>query len=87
LVPDLAVEILSKSNTRREMQRKLREYFAAGVRLVWYVDPKNVTAEVYTSSDGEPIRLDENGVLDGSEVLPGLTISIREWFRRAEGGA
>src|SRR5262249_14451440 len=39
LVPDLAVEVLSASNTRQEMDRKLHEYFATGVRLVWYVDP------------------------------------------------
>ena len=38
-IPDLAVEVLSPSNTRHEMAIKLREYFAAGVRLVWYVDP------------------------------------------------
>jgi Uma2 family endonuclease len=35
LVPDLAIEILSAGNTKKEMQRKLREYFEAGVRLVW----------------------------------------------------
>src|SRR5436305_5758887 len=37
--PDLAVEVLSRSNTRREMERKRREYFAAGTQLVWEVDP------------------------------------------------
>ena len=41
LVPDLAVEVLSESNTPREMERKLKEYFVAGVTTVWYVDPKN----------------------------------------------
>src|SRR5437667_459172 len=39
LAPDLAVEILSKTNTPAEMKRKLREYFLAGVRLVWMIDP------------------------------------------------
>ena len=39
LVPDLAVEVLSPSNTKHEMATKLREYFAAGVRIVWYADP------------------------------------------------
>src|SRR5206468_3137285 len=37
IAPDLAVEILSESNTKAEMDRKLREYFAAGARLVWYL--------------------------------------------------
>jgi Uma2 family endonuclease len=49
VVPDLAVEILSPSNTVREMERKLREYFTAGTRLVWIVDPATSTARVYTS--------------------------------------
>lgn len=39
LVPDLAVEVLSKSNTRAEIKRKLRDYFRAGVRRVWVIDP------------------------------------------------
>lgn len=47
LVPDLAVEVLSESNTRQEMDRKLREYFAARVRLVWIVDPRTRSASVF----------------------------------------
>ena len=39
IVPDLAVEVLSRSNSAGEMSRKVKEYFSAGVRLVWYVDP------------------------------------------------
>ena len=39
LAPDLAVEVISPSNTTREMERKLQDYLAAGVRLVWYVYP------------------------------------------------
>ena len=38
--PDLAVEVLSKSNTEREMQDKLDEYFAGGTRLAWIIDPQ-----------------------------------------------
>src|SRR5205809_4813006 len=39
LAPDLAVEVLSKANTPAEMGRKMREYFLAGVRLVWMLVP------------------------------------------------
>ena len=42
--PDLAIEVLSKGNTKREMDRKIREYFNAGVRLVWLIDPRKRTA-------------------------------------------
>ena len=46
---DLAVEVISQGNTRAEMERKLREYFDAGTRLVWFVYPKTRTVHVYTS--------------------------------------
>jgi Uma2 family endonuclease len=44
--PDLAVEVLSESDTEGEMKRKLREYFKAGSRLVWLVNPRTRTARV-----------------------------------------
>jgi Uma2 family endonuclease len=50
LVPDLAGEVLSEGNTKREMERKLSEYFQAGVRLVWFIEPASRSARVYTRS-------------------------------------
>ena len=82
LVPDLAVEILSKSNTPAEMERKLREYFDAGTRLVWYVYPERREIEVFTSP-GDPTLLSEDDVVTGSDVVPGFELPIREWFARA----
>jgi len=79
LVPDLAVEVLSRGNTRREMDRKVGEYFAAGVRLVWIIDPKKRTVAVYTSPR-DVGTLAERDVLDGGEVLPGFTLPLRELF-------
>src|SRR5829696_3312013 len=49
LAPDLAVEVISPSNTAKEMAMKRREYFKAGTSLVWQVYPKTKTVEVYTS--------------------------------------
>ena len=54
LVPDLAIEVLSESNTRREMERKRCDYFAAGVRLVWQIDPDTRTAEAFTARKRRP---------------------------------
>ena len=79
LAPDLAVEVLSKSNSRGEMQRKLRDYFAAGTKLVWYVDPKKRTVRVYTDPDNAA-TLTEDRTLDGGDVLPGFTLRLRELF-------
>jgi Uma2 family endonuclease len=84
--PDLAVEVLSRSNTRREMQRKRREYFAAGTRLVWQADPDKRVVDVYTEPETFT-RLDESQSVEGGDVLPGFTLSIRKWFERAERGA
>ena len=83
IAPDLAVEVLSESNTRTEMDRKLGDYFAAGARLVWYLDPEDRTVRVYTSVDKVTL-LDQSGTLDGGDVLPGFALPIREWFERAE---
>jgi len=82
LVPDLAVEVLSESNTKGEMRRKLRDYFISGVRLVWFVDPKTETAEVYTAPDQKK-RVGKRGVLDGEDILPGFTLSLPELFAKA----
>ena len=83
VVPDLVVEVLSKGNTRKEMARKLDEYFRVGVRLVWYVDPKKRTVRVYTARD-RSVVLREDQTLDGGDVLPGFSLSIRDWFAEAE---
>lgn len=79
LAPDLAVEVLSASNTVREMERKRREYFAAGVRLVWMIDIEARTVDVYTAPEG-PVTLAETQVLDGGDVLTGFTLALRELF-------
>lgn len=79
LIPDLAVEVLSNSNTRREMDRKRAEYFGAGVRLVWVVDPNARSVAVY-ANPGEPVVLRETDVLDGGAVLPGFSMAVRDIF-------
>lgn len=82
LTIDLAVEVISKGNTKAEMERKLREYFEAGTRLVWFIYSKNRTARVYTSPR-RFTRLAEDQSLNGGDVLPGFTLSLRELFERA----
>ncbi len=83
VAPDLVIEVLSKGNTPKEMKRKLGEYFRAGVRLVWYVNPAKRTVKVYTAVD-RFTALHEDDTLDGGDVLPGFSLSIRQWFAEAE---
>jgi Uma2 family endonuclease len=79
LVPDLAVEVLSRSNTKSEMKRKRHDYFSAGVRLVWQVDPEMRTVEVYTSKSRFKC-LTELDRLDGGALLSGFELAVRALF-------
>jgi len=79
LYPTLAVEVVSESNKPRELARKRREYFAAGTRLLWQIDPATRTAEVFTGPD-QSVKLDETGTVDGGDVLPRFKLSLRELF-------
>jgi Uma2 family endonuclease len=81
LAPDLAVEVLSRGNTKREMDRKLKDYFLAGVQLVWFVDSAKRTVRVFTAPD-ESILLTEEQTLDGGQVLPGFRLPLRELFAK-----
>ena len=83
VAPNLAVEVLSPGNTRREIEKKLETFFASEVESAWVADPRSRTVRVYTS----PEHVTEHGeedTLDGGSVLPGFTLSIREWFEEAE---
>jgi Uma2 family endonuclease len=76
---DLAVEVISKSNTKAEIARKLDEYFAAGTRLAWVVDPKTQTVRVHTAPR-ESVVLGLDGILDGGDVVPGFRLPVRDVF-------
>jgi Uma2 family endonuclease len=79
VAPDLAVAVLRAGNTAREMARKRQNYFAAGVQVVWQVDPRTRTVEVFTTPDQSTI-LHEAQTLDGGTVLPGFTLPLQELF-------
>jgi Uma2 family endonuclease len=79
LAPDLAVEVLSVGNTPGEMARKRQEYFSAGVQVVWQVDPRTRSVEVFTAPDQSTI-LHEGQTLEGGTVLPGFMLPLQELF-------
>jgi Uma2 family endonuclease len=79
VVPDLAVEVLSAGNTAREMARKRQDYFAAGVQVVWQVDPRTRIVEVFTAPNQSTV-LYEAQTLEGGTVLPGFTLPLQELF-------
>jgi Uma2 family endonuclease len=77
--PDLAVEVISPSNTRQEMDRKLSDYFAGGTRLVWYIYPNRREVVVYHSPTEQKV-LEETDELDSENVLPGFRLNLAEFF-------
>ena len=83
LAPDLAVEVISPSNTAREMERKLQDFLAAGVRLVWYVYPRPQEVHVYTAERHDVLTIEQE--LSGGDVLPGFVLPLRQLFEETEG--
>lgn len=82
MVPDLVVEVLSASNTPREMERKRGEYYTAGVKHVWEIDPIAKTARAYTGVNS--VRdIPAGGILSAEDVLPGFQLSLTEVFELA----
>ena len=79
-VPDLAIEVLSESNTAKEMERKRGEYFASGVCVVWEVDPRRRSVTVYTR-DGSVTTISAPQRLEGGDVLPGFSLDLDELVR------
>jgi Uma2 family endonuclease len=81
--PDLAVEILSPSDTVELLHEKIVEYFENGTRLLWVINPAEEIALVYHSP--QPDRLLRNGeMLDGEQVVPGFTLPVAELFAELE---
>ncbi|HEX8148127.1 MAG TPA: Uma2 family endonuclease [Pyrinomonadaceae bacterium] len=77
--PDLAVEVMSPSNTAREMEKKVALYFAAGARAVWVFNPKKKSVAVYASLTDVRV-LGEQDTLDGGDVLPGFRLELSKLF-------
>ena len=77
--PDLAVEIVSPGDRAEDVQRKVREYLAAGTRLVWVLWPRD---EVITAHEpgGRSRELGPDDELDGGDVLPGFRVRVTEVF-------
>ncbi len=79
LAPDLAVEVLSPSNTASEMNDKILLYLEAGTRLVWVADPRRQTVAVHTP-DRVARTLIVGDTLDGGDVLPGFALPLADLF-------
>ena len=79
LAPDLAVEVLSPTESASELEEKLDDYCACGTPLIWVVDPVLRTVMIVASD--APVRwLREADTLDGGEVVPGFSCGVAQLF-------
>jgi Uma2 family endonuclease len=83
VIPDLAVEVVSPSNTADEVLGKIREYFQAGVRRVWLIFPTEEQAYVYRSPTKNVI-LTTSDEFDGEDVLPGFRLGLSTLFEAGD---
>jgi Uma2 family endonuclease len=79
VVPDLAVEVVSDSNSANEIALKLVDYFRAGAEQVWVIYP--AIRQVYLYASPTSVRiLAEPGEIDGSDLIPGFRLALAELF-------
>ena len=79
ILPDLAIEVISAGNTKAEIERKIGEYFLAGIEAVWIVDHFRRVVVVHTSLE-DAVTLAETDTLDGGTVFPGLDLPLARIF-------
>ena len=82
VVPNLATEVVSPTDSVEELEQKIAEYFRAGVQLVWVVHPTRSKVHVYASPT-QIVVLSKNDVLDGGTVVPGFELHLAELFTGA----
>jgi Uma2 family endonuclease len=81
LAPDLAVEIVSPTDRWTTVSGKVDAYLAAGVRLVWVIEPGPRAVRVYSAEGAEQrLRADRGDVLRAEAVMPGLALPLAELF-------
>jgi len=77
--PDLAIEVISPSETYNDVQGKLEDYLSAGVKMVWIIRPENKIVTTYrTLSDFKILR--ENEELNGEDLLPNFKCNLTDIF-------
>lgn len=81
-VPDLVVEVVSPKDRASDLELKLDEYREAGIALIWVIYPTTRRAQVL-GANRPRTEIGPDGVLDGEDVLPGFTCSLRELFEAA----
>lgn len=79
IIPEIVAEVLSPSETTRMIQRKLKQYFQAGVKEVWLIYPEAREVEIWTGPEPPEGALSGDAALE-SPLLPGFALSLNDLF-------
>ncbi len=79
IVPDLVAEIMSPSDRRKAVVAKMHDWIEAGVRVAWFIEPKQRRATIFFA-DGSELAVADDGVLTAGDVLPGFACALRAVF-------
>ena len=75
--PDLVIEIVSPSNTHRELFLKFQYYLEAGVREYWVIDPEEKKVQVHIYENGHYVStVYKDNINIPVNILPGLSINL-----------
>jgi Uma2 family endonuclease len=85
VAPDLVVEVISPNDVATDLEEKIEDFFAAGVPLIWVLNPETRTIQVHRR-DGTGARLRAGDTLDGEDVLPGFRCDVAELFKLSAAG-
>jgi Uma2 family endonuclease len=80
--PDLAIEVISPSNTPREIDQRVSDFFAAGCKRVWLVYPEH--REIYIHGLSGVVRRRGDDALEDPELLAGFSVKVSSLFEQAE---
>ena len=80
--PDFIVEIISPSNTNKEMSYKKYIYESCGVKEYWVIYPEKKTVKQYENRDNEFVLIGEFGINDSlkASIIEGFTVEIADIF-------
>lgn len=81
VAPDLVVEVNSPSDTEERMEKKLKAYQEAGVKLIWSVHMLRKYVLVYYGAEPMPSLVTIDGELEGENVLPGFRLPVKNIFK------
>ncbi len=81
LVPDLVAEVISPTDLYSQVERKVLQYLADGVKLIWLLNPEQQTVNVRQAGSKQQLTLTQEDTLDGGSIIPGFAVAVASLFK------